>query len=112
MIEEKDFETYLYVEKNKFIIFLFDTNKSTNIYKEELLFKNYYDISFKELSEFLDNNIFKIEKLLGKFIKNIFLIVEDEIELETIICVKKKNDNNKTNQKKFISSFIRCKRFV
>tara|TARA_S200000501_G_scaffold322845_1_gene319082 strand:- start:2961 stop:3662 length:702 start_codon:yes stop_codon:yes gene_type:complete len=109
MIEEKDFETYLYVEKNKFIIFLFDTNKSTNIYKEEILFKNYYDISFKKLSEFLDNNIFKIEKLLGKFIKNIFLIVEDEIELETIICVKKKNDNNKTNQKNLYQALLDVK---
>ena len=109
MIEEKDFETYLYVEKNKFIIFLFDTNKLINIYKEELAFKNYYDISFKELSNFLDDNIFKIEKLLGKFIKNIFLIVEDKIEIETVICVKKKNDNNKTNQKNLYQALLDVK---
>jgi len=109
MIEEKDFETYLYVKKNKFIIFLFDVNKSINIYKEELLFNNYDDLNSKELSKFLDNNIFKIEKLLGKFIQNIFLIVEDKIELETIICLKKKNDNNKTNKKNLHQALLDAK---
>ena len=35
-------------------------------------------LDLNKLKKFLDDNIFKIEKLIGKFIKNIFLIIENE----------------------------------
>ena len=43
------------------------------------------------MEEFLDENIFKIEKLIGKFIKNITLIIENENVLTFNIGIKKKN---------------------
>ena len=86
MIEEVDFETYLYVSRNKFEISLFDKVESKNLYKNESKIKNNLDnISFLDLSKFLDENIFKIEKLIGKFIKNIFLIVEYNNNLDVNI---------------------------
>jgi hypothetical protein len=99
MIEELEYEIYLCIEKNKFSIFLLDKNKSLNLYKNETTFDENNNINFEELSKFLDNNIFKIEKLLGKFITNIFLIIEDNSEIQTNISIRKKNDNNMTNQK-------------
>ena len=100
MIEEVDFETYLYVSRNKFEISLFDKVESKNLYKNESKIKNNLDnISFLDLSKFLDENIFKIEKLIGKFIKNIFLIVEYNNNLDVNICIKKKNYDNLLSKK-------------
>tara|TARA_A100000164_G_C21881143_1_gene760350 strand:- start:613 stop:1314 length:702 start_codon:yes stop_codon:yes gene_type:complete len=109
MIEEKEFEIYLYIEKNKYIIFLFDPNKLTNVYKNEITFYENIDIDFNELTNFLDNNIFKIEKLLGNFIKNVHIIAEDNLELETDICIKKKNTDNKTNKKNLNQALLELK---
>ena len=109
MIEEKEFEIYLYIKKNKFIIFLFDPNKLTNVYKNEINLYENIDINFNELTNFLDNNIFKIEKLLGNFIKDIYIIAEDNLELETHICIKKKNINNITNKKNLNQALVELK---
>ena len=98
MIEETDFETYLNISKNKFQIFLFDKKKFTNLYKNEFIFKNKnQNIDFNILHNFLEHNIFKIEKLIGKFVKNIFLIVENYKILNLIIGIKKKNYQQKMN---------------
>ncbi len=109
MIEELEYEIYLCIEKNKFSIFLLDKNKLTNLYKNEITFDENNNINFEELSKFLDNNIFKIEKLLGKFITNIFLIIEDNSEIQTNISIRKKNDNNMTNQKDLNQVLVECK---
>ena len=39
------------------------------------------------LSKFLDKNIFKIEKLSGILLKNIFLIIEHDENFYVDICV-------------------------
>ena len=63
MIEE-DLETYLSISKNKFEIFLFDKINLKNLYKEELEIKNIIDFEeLNNLTKFLDDNIFRIEKL-------------------------------------------------
>ena len=70
MNEHIDFETYLIVSKNKFTIFLFDKKKSEKLYENDLKFENIYkSIDLKILDKFLDDNIFKIEKQIGKFVK-------------------------------------------
>ena len=100
MIEEVDFETYLYISKDKFEIFLFDKNELKNLYKKELkLHKQFNFHDLNNLSKFLDDNIFKIEKLAGNFIKNILLIVESDETLSLNISIKKKIYENSINQK-------------
>ena len=65
MIEEKDFETYLYISKDKFQIFTYDKLSKKNLYDEELKLAHYFDFNdMSILSKFLDQNIFKIERLL------------------------------------------------
>ena len=91
MIEE-DLETYLSISKNKFEIFLFDKINLKNLYKEELKIKNSIDFEeLNNLTKFLDDNIFRIEKLSKKFIKNIFVIIENSQNLNINISIKKKN---------------------
>mgnify|MGYP001237290081 FL=1 len=91
MNEEFELETYLSISPNKFGIYLLDPKKNKNLYKEELRFENNSEnIDFVYLNKFLEENIFKIEKLNGDFIENIFLIVKslDVVNLE--IGIKKK----------------------
>ena len=91
MIEEY-LETYLSISKNKFEIFLFDKINLKNLYKEELKIKNIIDFEeLNNLTKFLDDNIFRIEKLSKKFIKNIFVIIENSQNLNINISIKKKN---------------------
>ena len=110
MIKELDFETYLYISKNKFQIFLIDKKKVKNLYIEEL--KVDHEFNFKDLnilSNFLDKNIYTIEKLIGNFIKNIILIVEYEKNLKVTIGLKKKNYETQVNQKSFESHLTELK---
>ena len=62
MIEYTEFETFLYISKNKYQIFVYDKNNVKNLYNEEL--KNDDEIESNTLSKFLDENIYKIEKIL------------------------------------------------
>ena len=94
MNKELELENYLSISPNKFAIYSFDTNSFKNLYKEETIInqnKNFID--FDLLKIFLDKNIFKIEKLSGKFVKNIFLICDDKNILNLKIGIKKKNYN-------------------
>ena len=88
MIEETDFETFLSISKNKYQIFVYDKNSSKNLYNVELMIDD--DIELNHLSKFLDDNIYKIEKMVSIFIRNIILIIEDEKVLNVGISIKKK----------------------
>ena len=110
MIEEKNFETYLSVTINKFEIFFFDKKKNKNLYTDELEIKNEKNfIDLINLSKFLDNNIFKIEKLSGEFVKSIYLIVEIDTVQNLNICVKKKFYDDTINQKNLENTLIELK---
>ena len=106
MTEDIDFETYLNISPNKFQIYLFDKTKLNNLYKDELKFENNTEnIDLNNLNKFLEDNIFKIEKLIGKFIKNIFLVIEDYRVLNLNIGIKKKNYKKVIN-KNFLESTL------
>ena len=99
MIEEPDFESFLYISENQYTIFVDDKKNSKNLYKQEFKIDdkiNPDDLSY--LSKFLDENIYRIEKLLGNFIKDITLIIENDKILNTDIGIKKKNSKQLLNQ--------------
>ena len=104
MNEELNTETYLIISSNKFKIYLFDTLKFENLYSNEIIIKNNF-LDFTILNNFLDENILKIEKLIGRFIKNIFIIIENEQLLKTQIGIKKKNHNKVLNYE-YIKSLV------
>ena len=110
MIEDFDFETYLYISKDKFQIFVFNKKKLKNLYSQELKIDHQFDFKdFNILLNFLDKNIYKIEKLIGNFIKNIILIVENDRNLKVNIGVKNKNYETSLKQKSFESNLSELK---
>tara|TARA_Y100000768_G_scaffold359727_1_gene316446 strand:- start:114 stop:815 length:702 start_codon:yes stop_codon:yes gene_type:complete len=99
MNKDLEFENYLSISPNKLGIYLFDKKSLKNLYKEELdIDENSKSLCFDDLKKFLDNNIFKIEKLSGKFVENIFLIFENEKIENLKIGIKKKNYNSLTTK--------------
>tara|TARA_B100001057_G_scaffold453734_1_gene498785 strand:+ start:680 stop:1384 length:705 start_codon:yes stop_codon:yes gene_type:complete len=110
MIEESNFVVYLSISQKKFEIYLLDKINLKNIYKEELDVENYTDvINYKLLGSFLDKNIFKIEKLIGNFLKGIVLILESDQILNFSVGIKKKNYGEKINKQYLESSLIELK---
>jgi hypothetical protein len=97
MIDETDFETFLYITKNKYQIFVYDKNSLTNLYIADSKIDD--EIELNDLSKFLDENIFKIEKMVNNFIRNIILIIDDSKILNTNISIKKKNYEKHIDQK-------------
>ena len=97
MIEETDFEIFLYISKNKYQIFVYDKDNLKNLYSEEI--KNDDEIELNILSKFLDENVYKIEKMIKNFIRDIILIIEDDKVLDVGISLKKNNYEKDINQK-------------
>ena len=106
MTDQSEFETYLNISSNKLGIYLLDKKKLRNLYFEEQSFekeKVFLDLDI--LKKFLDDNIYKIEKLIGEFIKNITLIIESKTILILNVGIKKKNYENIIN-KKFLENLL------
>ena len=106
MIEEQDFETFLYISENQYTIFVDDKKNSKNLYKQEFEIDNEINLNdLSYLSKFLDENIYRIEKLVGSFIKDITLIIENDKILNTDIGIKKKSDQlqNQDNLKNYLT---------
>ena len=108
MIENLDFETFLYISKSKYQIFVYDKNNLKNLYNAEIA-NNDDEDELNILSKFLDNNIYKIEKRIKNFIRNIILIVEDDNVLDIGISLKKKNYEKNIDQKQLENSLVEIK---
>ena len=91
MNEIFELETYLSISQSEFGIYLFDTKNRTNLYGKEINFEKKNFINYSDLKKFLDDNVFRIEKLLGKFVENIFVIIDHENILNIQIGIKQKN---------------------
>ena len=110
MTEKTNFETFVNVSKNKYQIFVFDKSNYKNLYDKELLINDEAELSnLDRLSNFIDENIYKIEKIVNNFIKNVIIIIENENILNTNISLKKKNYYKKINQKYLESNLIEIK---
>ena len=107
MIENSDFETFLYISKNKYQIFVYDKNNLKNLYHEEI--GNNDEIELNILSKFIDDNIYKIEKMIKNFIRNIILIIEDDKVLDIGISLKKKIYEKNIDQKQLENSLVEVK---
>ncbi|WP_262589670.1 hypothetical protein [Candidatus Pelagibacter communis] len=95
-----EFETYLIISNKKFEIHLLDIKNFKNLYKSEFDYETDLEkIDLNLLSEFLEKNIFKIEKVARNFVNNINVIIENNSILNFDLSLKKKNySGNITNQ--------------
>ena len=107
MIENLDFETFLYISKNKYQIYVYDKNNLKNLYHEEI--ENNDEIELNILSKFIDDNIYKIEKMIKNFIRNIILIIQDDKVLDIGISFKKKIYEKNIDQKQLEKSLVEVK---
>jgi len=88
---------FLFLGIDKFTIVALNSADEL-VYKEEILTKNksnQIDLNF--LDNFLNENIFKIEKRLNEFIKSIFLIIDHQNIFSIYLSIKNKFDNIKIN---------------
>ena len=107
MIENSDFETFLYISQNKYQIFVYDKNNLKKLYHEEI--GNNDEIELNILSKFIDDNIYKIEKMIKNFIRNIILIIQDDKVLDIGISLKKKIYEKNIDQKQLENSLVEVK---
>ena len=92
MIEYLSLDAYLSFSQKKFEIYLLDKKNLKNIYKKEFNFETYNDqIDYNLLGDFLDKNIFKIEKLTGNFLRSIVIVIENNPTLNCSIEITNKN---------------------
>ena len=110
MIDELSLETFVSISQKKFEIYLLDKKNLKNIYMEEFYFENDSDqIDYDKLRKFLDKNVFKIEKLIGNFIKNVNIIIESNQILNFSVGIKKKNYGETINKSYLESSLTDLK---
>jgi len=92
MNEAIDFETYLVISNDKFEIYLLDIKNFENLYKKEFKYQTDLEkIDLNLLDEFLEKNIFSIEKVAGSFVNKINVIIQNKTILNLDLSVKKKN---------------------
>ena len=100
MDNELNFETYLFINNKKLIICVIQNTTRKIIYKEQMILDDSFDeLKFKRLNDFLDKNIFKVEKILKNFIKNIFIILDSKEFFPIEISIRKDNNGHLINSK-------------
>ena len=79
MDKNKYFNSYLLVSSNRLVISINHVSDFKEIYKDELtLDLQNNEIEFEIIDLFIEKNIFKIEKLLKNFVKNVELIIDND----------------------------------
>ena len=93
MINNSENKIFLFLSPSKFTIVALNSINEL-LYKKEF-FPNNKDnkIDSKFLDNFLSENIFKIEKELNEYVKNIFLIIDDQKILQINLSIKDKFDS-------------------
>tara|TARA_B100001059_G_C17628526_1_gene473194 strand:- start:64 stop:759 length:696 start_codon:yes stop_codon:yes gene_type:complete len=100
MDEYSNFETFLYISPEKLIISVNKKDDLRNIYLNELMIEGNNETDL--LYDFLDKNIYKIEKILKNFIKTINIIIESDILFPVQMSVKRSNYGEVTSEKQII----------
>ena len=99
MKDKQTFRTYLFLSNEKIIICAINLEDLKIIYEKQTITNNKASIPEpKEIKSFLDDNIYKIEKILNNFIKNIYVILDNENFVSIYLSIK----NSTTNE--FIST--------
>lgn len=102
-------KTFIFISSSKFIIISLNEANKIN-YKKETIFKDQnkkFDLDL--FNKFLNENIFKIEKELGEFIKVIYLIIENEEIFSVNLSIKNKINETEINTKIINNLLIEAK---
>ncbi len=95
MDREKNFETFLLIGINNFKISIKERDKSETIHEQKMNFENESNkLNYDKLEDFLNQNIFNIERSLNYYIKDIYVILDHEEFLSIRVSIKKDNHGN------------------
>ncbi len=98
MENDLNFEVFLFFSPEKIILSVYHKTDFKLIFKDEFFFENdSIQLNFDKLDSFLNENIFKIEKILGNFIEKINVIIETRDFFNLQISMKKHNHNENIN---------------
>ena len=90
MNKNTNFETYLILNSKYFLITVIRKLNNELIYEDKKMIN---DVSKKLdlnlLNNFLKNNVFEIEKKIGSFLNNIFLVIDSDVFFSVKISIKK-----------------------
>ena len=93
MQSNKDHLIFLFIYQNKFTITALDSKNEIIYSKESSTDDEIKGIDYDFLNNFLEKNIFKIEKKFHKFIKSIYLIIDHKDIYSVNFSIKNKIDN-------------------
>ena len=93
MINSLGNRIFLFLSLDKFTIVAINSNDDFVYKKESSINNKSNQIDFKFLDNFLNDNIFKIEKELNEFVKNILLIIDNKSIFSIHLSIKNKLDN-------------------
>jgi len=92
MNSENNFETFLSISNNEFLIFTKDKNNDKKLFENKLMFEETeIGKNLILLDKFVNENIFKIEKIIKGFVNNIIIIIDCFEELKIGTSFKKKS---------------------
>ena len=93
MINSLGNRIFLFLSFDKFTIVVLNSIDEFVYKKESAIDNKSNQIDFNFLDNFLSDNIFKIEKELNEFVKNIFLIIDNQSIFSVNLSIKNKFDN-------------------
>ena len=94
------FDTFLFIGPKKLEILVKNKNDKSSYYRNKISIEHTEkEKNLSLIDKFLNQNIFKIEKEFNFFVKNIFLIIDDDQFLSVKVSFKRKNDKDIFNLK-------------
>ena len=97
-MSKKNFHIYLEFSYTKFNIAAFNKINSKLEYSNQKLYKSYFnnnELNFDILQNFVEKNILEVEKTIGEFVKDIYLMIETPQSTSINLSVLKNNEGNK-----------------
>ena len=98
MRDDLNFEVFLFFGPEKIILSVNRKSDFESVFKEEFFIdEKSTHLDFEKLNFFLNENIFKIEKILSNFIEKINLIIKSSDFFNLQLSIKKHDYNKKIN---------------
>ena len=102
-MSENLFDTYIEFSYSKLNITTFNKKSGGIEHSHEKDYKIYFfnneELKFNKLSTIVEKNILEVEKLINKFIKDVYLIIETPETTSIKLSVTKNNEGKKINKK-------------
>ena len=97
-MSKKNFHIYLEFNYTELNIAAFNKINNKLEYFDQKLYKSYFnnnELNFDILQNFVEKNILEVEKAIGEFVKDIYLMIETPQSTSINLSVLKNNEGNK-----------------